>query len=326
MQTMDIYLQKEIEKSFIFNTPQEANNICGFHDEFLQCLRGSFPCCLVVRGLVLYLTGEEKIVSGIMGIMKELQYLHGQGVVITRHEVEYSINMMKKDEGQLLHNVFSHTILVTARGKHIRPKTLGQCEYIDMIKNNLITLCKGPAGTGKTYLAVAMAAAAIKKHEVEKIILTRPVMEAGEKLGFLPGDLQDKVDPYLRPLYDALQDVFGFEAYQKMLDKGLIEIAPLAYMRGRTLDNAFIILDEAQNTTSRQMKMFLTRMGFSSRMVITGDLSQADLPDNIVSGLKEACDILQHVKGITIMEFSADQVIRHDVVARIVAAYEKARR
>ena len=215
---------------------------------------------------------------------------------------------------------------MTSRGRHVRPKTLGQRIYLDAIRKNSITFGIGPAGTGKTYLAVVMAVAALRARAVEKIVLTRPAVEAGERLGFLPGDLQEKVDPYLRPLYDALHDILGFDTYQKLLAKGIIEIAPLAYMRGRTLEDAFVILDEAQNTTPSQMKMFLTRLGFGSRMVVTGDLSQIDLPRGVFSGLFEASRILRGVHGVGVVELEALDVIRHDVVARIVEAYDREER
>ena len=214
------------------------------------------------------------------------------------------------------------TILVTAKGEHIRPKTQGQQDYIDTIRRNVITLGVGPAGTGKTYLAVVMAAYYLRVKDVKKIILTRPAVEAGERLGFLPGDIREKVDPYLRPLYDALQDVLGFDMYQKFTSRGIIEIAPLAYMRGRTLNDAFLILDEAQNTTSRQMKMFLTRLGFNSKMAVTGDLGQIDLPRGVRSGLTEAVEILQDIKGVGIAKLDSSDVIRHDVVSRIIDAYD----
>ena len=214
------------------------------------------------------------------------------------------------------------TILVTAKGEHIRAKTDGQQNYVETIRNNVITFGVGPAGTGKTYLAVVMAAYYLRIKDVKKIILTRPAVEAGERLGFLPGDIREKVDPYLRPLYDALQDVLGFDMYQKFTSRGIIEIAPLAYMRGRTLNDAFIILDEAQNTTSRQMKMFLTRLGFNSKMAVTGDLGQIDLPRGVQSGLVEAIEILDKIKGIGIVKLSSSDVIRHDVVSRIIDAYD----
>ena len=214
------------------------------------------------------------------------------------------------------------TILVTAKGEHIRPKTVGQQNYVDTIRHNVITFGIGPAGTGKTYLAVVMAVYYLRIKDVKKIILTRPAVEADEHLGFLPGDIREKVDPYLRPLYDALQDTLGFDMYQKFVSKGIIEIAPLAYMRGRTLNDAFIILDEAQNTTSRQMKMFLTRLGFNSKMAVTGDLGQIDLPRGVKSGLVEAAEILQDIKSIGIVKLNSSDVVRHDVVSRIIDAYD----
>ena len=216
------------------------------------------------------------------------------------------------------------TILVTAKGEHIRPKTKGQQDYIETIRRNVITLGVGPAGTGKTYLAVVMAAYYLRIKDVKRIILTRPAVEAGERLGFLPGDIKEKVDPYLRPLYDALQDILGFDMYQKFSSRGIIEIAPLAYMRGRTLNDAFIILDEAQNTTSRQMKMFLTRLGFNSKMAVTGYSGQIDLPRGVQSGVAEAVEILQGIKGVGITKLDSSDVIRHDVVSRIIDAYDKA--
>lgn len=218
--------------------------------------------------------------------------------------------------------IFGETIIVTAGGVHIQAKSVGQQNYIDTMRKNVVTFGIGAAGTGKTFLAVAMAAYYLRVKDVRKIILTRPAVEAGERLGFLPGDMQEKVDPYLRPLYDALKEIWGFDLYQKFFNRGVIEIAPLAYMRGRTLSDAFIILDEAQNTTSKQMKMFLTRLGFGSRMVITGDLSQIDLPRGVTSGLAEAVEILHNVKGVGIAELGAGDVVRHEVVSRIVEAYD----
>ena len=219
--------------------------------------------------------------------------------------------------------IFGETIIVTANGIHIQAKSAGQQNYIDTMRRNVVTFGIGAAGTGKTFLAVALAAYYLRVKEVRRIILTRPAVEAGERLGFLPGDMQEKVDPYLRPLYDALKEIWGFDLYQKFFNRGVIEIAPLAYMRGRTLSDAFIILDEAQNTTPKQMKMFLTRMGFGSRMVITGDLSQIDLPHGVQSGLAESIEILQNVKGVGIAELGSTDVVRHEVVSRIVEAYER---
>ncbi|MBQ1855628.1 MAG: PhoH family protein, partial [Anaerovibrio sp.] len=286
-------------------------------------LMENFDARFVSRGEVLEISGEASQVEPAAKIMRELQYLYRQGNAITMHEVRYSIGLVKGGKGEALHSLFGDTILVTSRGRHVRPKTLGQRVYVDAIKRNSITFGVGPAGTGKTYLAVVLACAALRNREVEKLILTRPAVEAGEKLGFLPGDLQEKVDPYLRPLYDALQDILGQDTYQKLMTKGVIEIAPLAYMRGRTLENAYVILDEAQNTTAKQMKMFLTRLGFGSKMVVTGDPGQIDLPRGVTSGLIEATKVLEKVKGIEIVRMEAMDVIRHDVVSRIVEAYDR---
>lgn len=316
-------MQKATEVIIRFQDRQEAAALLGHRDEFVKVLMEGFDARFISRGDELSISGEETDVQPAAQIMRELQYLYRQGTAITMHEVRYSIGLVKGGKGEALHNLFSDTVLVTSRGRHVRPKTLGQRIYLDTIRKNSITFGVGPAGTGKTYLAVVMAVAAHRNREVEKIILTRPAVEAGERLGFLPGDLQEKVDPYLRPLYDALQDVLGLDTYTKLMAKGVIEIAPLAYMRGRTLENAFVILDEAQNTTDKQMKMFLTRLGFGSRMVITGDPGQVDLPRGVTSGLMQATDILDGVKGIGVVRLEAMDVIRHDVVTRIVEAYER---
>ena len=314
-------MQQALEKIIYFQDRAEAYALLGAQDDFLQMLTEEFDCQIVSRGDRLEILGEAEEVQGAAHVMEEIQYLYRQGTAITSHEVRYSIMMVRRGEDQKLHDMFGETILVTARGKQVRPKTLGQRLYLETIRKNSVTLGIGPAGTGKTYLAVVMAVASLRNKEVKRIILTRPAVEAGERLGFLPGDLQDKVDPYLRPLYDALQDILGIDAYQKLMARGTIEIAPLAYMRGRTLSDAFVILDEAQNTTPSQMKMFLTRLGFGSRMVVTGDLSQVDLPRGISSGLREASKVLEGVKGIGIVRMAPVDVIRHDVVARIVEAY-----
>ena len=316
-------MHQALEQQIFFEDHKEAYSLLGERDEFLQVFRENFECQFVTRGDVLEIRGEGVQVDMAARVMEELQYLYRQGTPITMHEVRYGVGLMKGGEGEVLHTLFGDTILVTSRGRHIRPKTLGQRLYIDAIRHNGITFGIGPAGTGKTYLAVVMAVAALRNKEVRRIILTRPAVEAGERLGFLPGDLQEKVDPYLRPLYDALQDVLGMDNYQKIMAKRLIEIAPLAYMRGRTLEDAFVILDEAQNTTGKQMKMFLTRFGFGSRMVVTGDLSQVDLPRGASSGLREASSVLKDVKGISIVHMAPADVIRHDVVTRIVEAYGK---
>ena len=315
-------MQNVLEEKIVFADRKEANALLGDRDEYLQVLIDNFDCRFASRGDDLEIDGEAPAVSAAAKVMRELHYLYRQGTVITMHEVRYSVGLVKGGKGEALHTLFSDTILVTSRGRHVRPKTLGQRIYLDTIRRNSITFGIGPAGTGKTYLAVVMAVAALRNREVDKIILTRPAVEAGERLGFLPGDLQDKVDPYLRPLYDALQDILGLDTYQKLMTKGVIEIAPLAYMRGRTLEDAFVILDEAQNTTDKQMKMFLTRLGFGSRMVVTGDLGQIDLPRGVLSGLREASEILQGVKGIGIVRLDPMDVIRHEVVSRIVEAYD----
>ena len=314
-------MQQALERQIVFEDHKEAYALLGDRDEFLQVFRENFDCQFISRGEQLEILGEAAEVKMAATLVEELQYLYRQGTTITMHEVRYGIQLEKNGKGEALHTLFSDTILVTSKGRHVRPKTLGQRVYLDAIRHNSITFGIGPAGTGKTYLAVVMAVAALRTKEVQRIILTRPAVEAGERLGFLPGDLQDKVDPYLRPLYDALQDILGLDMYQKFMARGIIEIAPLAYMRGRTLEDAFIILDEAQNTTDKQMKMFLTRLGFGSKMVVTGDLGQVDLPRGVTSGLRQASEILDGVEGIGIVRLAPLDVIRHDVVTRIVKAY-----
>lgn len=302
---------------------QEIVGICGRNDEFLRIIRESFACTIVARGNTLTMSGAADEVAQLEQLFEELLFLYRQGLPLTTHDVRYSIFMVKEGRLDSLHRMYADTIIVNNRGRQIKAKTLGQWQYVETIRKSYITLGIGPAGTGKTYLAVALAVAALKKKEVERIILTRPAVEAGEKLGFLPGDMQDKVDPYLRPLYDGLYDMLGTETFQKYLAKGTIEVAPLAYMRGRTLNDAYIILDEAQNTTPEQMKMFLTRFGFGSKMVITGDITQIDLPGGKSSGLKDAARILRDVPGIGVIKFSEQDVVRHEIVGSIIKAYEK---
>ena len=316
-------MRQALEREVVFADHKEAYALLGERDEFLQVLTENFDCQIVSRGDRVEFMGEAVDVQRAAKVLEELQFLYRQGTNITMHEVRYGIGLVKGGKGEALHSLFSDTVLVTSRGRHVRPKTLGQRIYLEAIRRNYVTFGIGPAGTGKTYLAVVMAVAALRNKDVDKIILTRPAVEAGERLGFLPGDLQEKVDPYLRPLYDALQDILGLDMYQKFMSRGIIEIAPLAYMRGRTLEDAFVILDEAQNTTEKQMKMFLTRLGFGSRMVITGDLSQVDLPRGVPSGLRRASEILEGVEGIGIVQLQAMDVIRHEVVTRIVEAYER---
>lgn len=306
-----------------FASQQEAYGLLGGHDEFLRLLAEGFDGRIVSRGDGLSISGEAREVEAAALAVRELLQLYRQGAALTAHEVRYAIRLAKAGEEAQLHALFSDTLLVTARGRQVRPKTVGQERYLEAIRRHAVTFGVGPAGTGKTYLAVVLAVLALRAKEVRRIILTRPAVEAGERLGFLPGDMQEKVDPYLRPLYDALEDIFGLDTYQKLVAKGIIEIAPLAYMRGRTLDSAFIILDEAQNTTSRQMKMFLTRLGMGSRMVVNGDLSQIDLPRGVISGLSEAVTVLEGVSGVAVASFDTEDIIRHDVVTRIVTAYDR---
>lgn len=267
--------------------------------------------------------GDEVNVGLTKELIREVLELVKKEGHIDFQSLKYHADMLVRENKDVIKSSLDDVIVTTASGKPIKPKTLGQKSYINMIKENDVVFGIGPAGTGKTYLAVAMAIRAFKKNEINRIILTRPAVEAGESLGFLPGDLQDKVDPYLRPLYDALFEIFGFETYQNLVEKGVIEVAPLAYMRGRTLDNSFVILDEAQNTTYEQMKMFLTRLGYGSKAIITGDITQIDLPRGKNSGLKSASRILKDVRGIEFMEFTAIDVVRHPLVQRIIEAYEK---
>lgn len=302
---------------------QEMVGICGRNDEFLRLIRSAFDCTIVARGNQITMSGRAEEVAKLEQLLQELLFLYRQGLPLTTHDVRYSMYMVKAGKLESLHRMYADTIIANNRGRQVKAKTLGQWQYVETIRHNYITLGIGPAGTGKTYLAVALAVAALKKKEVERIILTRPAVEAGEKLGFLPGDMQDKVDPYLRPLYDGLYDMLGTETFQKYLTKGTIEVAPLAYMRGRTLNDAFIILDEAQNTTPEQMKMFLTRFGFGSKMVITGDITQIDLPGGKNSGLKDAARILGNVPGIGVIKFSEQDVVRHEIVGSIIKAYER---
>ena len=316
-------MQRHLEKTIEFNKQEEALAILGYNDEYLKILSDSFDSKIISSGDKVVVRGNNNEVLSIEKVLMELLNLYRNTGELTSHDVKYCIELIKKGEQELLNKVFNNVVLVTAKGKQVKPKTVGQSIYLEAIKKNYITFGIGPAGTGKTYLAVVMAVIALKNKEVEKIILTRPAVEAGERLGFLPGDLQEKVDPYLRPLYDALYDILGVETFQKFMAKNIIEVAPLAYMRGRTLENSFVILDEAQNTTTQQMKMFLTRLGFGSKMVITGDLSQTDLPQGTISGLAEAKYVLHQVEGIKTIMFDDADVIRHEVVARIIRAYQQ---
>lgn len=295
----------------------------GQLDGNISRIQKDYSVTAVSRDGGIKLIGEENNVNGAEKALKALLRISGSGQALSEQTVRYVTSMVADGVESELEELGGDGICVTASGKILRPRTVGQKRYIDAIKDNTIVLGIGPAGTGKTYLAVAMAVKAFREHKIKKIILTRPAVEAGEKLGFLPGDLQDKVDPYLRPLYDALFDMFGAESFARYMEKGIIEVAPLAYMRGRTLDEAFIILDEAQNTTSEQIKMFLTRLGNESRMVITGDITQIDLPDSRRSGLVEAIKVLKGIDDISIHRFTEKDVVRHRLVQDIIKAYEK---
>lgn len=299
-----------------------TKSLFGDYDNYLTIIRDEFDVDIIVRDGELRIIGKEENAAMARKVFDILIQKIEDNESITTHTVDYFIRLVRDGDGQRAGEL-SDTILTTARGKIIRCKTLGQKRYINAIINNEIVFSIGPAGTGKTYLAMVMAVKAFKNKEVNRIILTRPAVEAGEKLGFLPGDLQDKVDPYLRPLYDALYDIMGVDNFQKNMERGLIEVAPLAYMRGRTLDDSFIILDEAQNTTSEQMKMFLTRLGFGSKAIITGDVTQIDLPKGKFSGLREVEMILKGISGIEFVYLDEKDVVRHKLVQHIIKAYEK---
>lgn len=302
--------------------PTEAISLFGNADANLKMIEQELGVSIITRGETVSLSGDEDKVSLAGQILDKLIIVIKKGITISQRDVLYAIQMAEKGTLDYFENLYDEEIAKSAKGKSIRIKTLGQRHYIHAIRKNDLVFGIGPAGTGKTYLAVVMAVNALKNGQVNKIILTRPAVEAGESLGFLPGDLKEKVDPYLRPLYDALHDVLGAEHTQRLIERGTIEIAPLAYMRGRTLDDAFVILDEAQNTTNAQMKMFLTRLGFGSKMVITGDQTQVDLPKGVKSGLIAAEEILQEVNGISFIFLEQSDVVRHPLVGRIIQAYE----
>lgn len=311
------------EKIFTVDNPSCLSGVFGHLDENLNKIRNEYNVSVISRGDTIKIIGSETDIQFASKAIEALMQINNSGQDLTDQTVRYVTSMVADGAEHQLSELNGDGICVTSSGKIIRPRTVGQKKYLDAIKDNTIVLGIGPAGTGKTYLAVAMAVKAFRSHQIKKIILTRPAVEAGEKLGFLPGDLQDKVDPYLRPLYDALFDMFGAESFAKYMEKGIIEVAPLAYMRGRTLDEAFIILDEAQNTTSEQIKMFLTRLGNESRMVITGDITQIDLPDTKKSGLVEAVKVLRGIDDIYIHRFTEKDVVRHKLVQDIIKAYEK---
>ena len=312
-----------IEQTISIERIEDVIDIFGSFDENIKLIEHELDVSVVSRDDQLKISGEAENVLYAVKAVQGLLGLAGRKETITEQNVRYIINLVKAGNEEHINDIARDVLCVTAKGKPIKPKTLGQKRYVDAIKKNTITLGIGPAGTGKTYLAVAAAVAAFRDKQVNHIILTRPAVEAGERLGFLPGDLQSKVDPYLRPLYDALFDMLGAETYNKYLERGSIEVAPLAYMRGRTLDDSFIILDEAQNTSREQMKMFLTRLGFGSKIVITGDITQIDLPRDTVSGLKEAMRVLDGVEDIAICRLNEADVVRHVIVQRIIKAYEE---
>ena len=312
-----------IEQSINVERIEDAIDIFGSFDENIKLIERELGVTVVNRDSELKISGEAENVLYAVKAVQGLLNLAGRKETITEQNVRYIINLVKAGNEEHIGDIARDVLCVTAKGKPIKAKTLGQKRYVDAIKKNTITLGIGPAGTGKTYLAVAAAVAAFRDKQVNRIILTRPAVEAGERLGFLPGDLQSKVDPYLRPLYDALFEMLGAETYNKYLERGNIEVAPLAYMRGRTLDDSFIILDEAQNTSREQMKMFLTRLGFGSKIVITGDITQIDLPKDTVSGLKEAMRVLEGVEDIAICRLGEADVVRHVIVQRIIRAYEE---
>ncbi|MDI9478396.1 MAG: PhoH family protein [Halanaerobiales bacterium] len=312
-----------IEKELIVENYQAVRNFLGHKDENIKIIEEEMGIDLLVRGNIIKIKGEKEAVKETENIISKLLGISLEEKSLGKQEVKYIVGLLKKNPLMNLHDLYNEILQVNYRGKKIRPKTLGQKVYIDAIKRSSIVFAIGPAGTGKTYLAMVMAVKALLNKDVTRIILTRPAIEAGEKLGFLPGDLQEKVDPYLRPLYDALYDILGPEKVSTYLSKDIIEVAPLAYMRGRTLDNSFVILDEAQNTTPEQMKMFLTRMGLNSQVVITGDITQIDLPDNKISGLNLVQAILKDIEGIEFIYLSKEDVVRHKLVKDIIKAYER---
>ena len=302
---------------------EQTVSLFGSFDENIRLIESHYNVKVVSRGPDIKVTGDAENVSKAVRAINGLLTLINRGEALSEQNVRYVLSLVNEGSEDKLCEMTGDCVCITAKGKPVKPKTLGQKKYLECIKNNTITLGAGPAGTGKTYLAVAMAVNAFRAKEINRIILTRPAVEAGEKLGFLPGDLQQKVDPYLRPLYDALFDMLGAESFQRYQERGSIEVAPLAYMRGRTLDDSFIILDEAQNTTREQMKMFLTRLGFNSKIVVTGDITQIDLPDGKKSGLVEAMKILKGIDDIAINVFTEKDVVRHRLVQDIIKAYEK---
>ncbi|QYY41887.1 PhoH family protein [Aneurinibacillus thermoaerophilus] len=314
---------EETSKTIRLESAEEASLLFGPHDSYLKEIENATPAHIFARSEEITISGLPQEVDRNVRLLKVLSSLLRRGVKLSLQDVLYAIQLSKEDALEELMELYNQPIATSVKGKQIRVKTIGQRHYITAIKKNDIVFGIGPAGTGKTYLAVVMAVNALKANRVKRIVLTRPAVEAGENLGFLPGDLQEKVDPYLRPLYDALQDLLGTENMMKYMERGIIEVAPLAYMRGRTLDDSFIILDEAQNTTPEQMKMFLTRLGFGSKMVITGDVTQVDLPRGKKSGLQDACRKIEGIDGISFVRLTGMDVVRHPLVQKIITAYEQ---
>ena len=312
-----------MEQRISIERMEEALNLFGSFDENIRLLETEFQVQVVNRGGEIVVSGEPENVMLAVKAVQALLTLSNKGESISDQHVRYVTGLVRSGQAERISELTQDVICITSKGRPVKPKTIGQKEYVNAIMKKTVTIGVGPAGTGKTYLAVAAAVAAFRDKQVNRIILTRPALEAGARLGLLPGDLQSKVDPYLRPLYDALFDMLGAETYQKYLERGNIEVAPLAYMRGRTLDDSFIILDEAQNTSREQMKMFLTRMGFGSKVVITGDVTQIDLPADKVSGLKEAMKVLRDVEGVAVCKLTKEDVVRHVMVQRIIEAYAK---
>ncbi len=311
------------EQRISIDRMEQAVALFGSFDENMKLIEREYQVAIVCRGSEMKISGEPEDVAKAVRTVESLLSLVNRGESLSEQNVRYCISLVNEGSESKIEALAGDCICITSKGKPVKAKTLGQKKYCSAIQSHTITIAVGPAGTGKTYLAVAMAVTAFRAQEVNRIVLTRPAVEAGEKLGFLPGDLQQKVDPYLRPLYDALFDMLGAETYQKYVERGNIEVAPLAYMRGRTLDDSFIILDEAQNTTPEQMKMFLTRLGFGSKMVITGDITQIDLPEGKRSGLKDVLHILRDIDDIAQVRFSGRDVVRHRLVQDIIKAYEK---
>jgi phosphate starvation-inducible PhoH-like protein len=312
----------QTKREVILDNMDELLPLLGKFDEHLSLLEESFAVDIIAQRNGLSLRGDGEEVEKVYALFQELLVLIRGGHLLTTPEFNYALRLAKEGQANKIKDLFNDLILIAERGKKIRPKTLGQKRYVEALRRHDIVFGIGPAGTGKTYLAMAMAVSALKNKTVQRLILTRPAVEAGESLGFLPGDLHEKVDPYLRPLYDALYDLMGVDNYLKNREKGIIEVAPLAYMRGRTLDDSFIILDEAQNTTTEQMKMFLTRMGFGSKVVVTGDITQVDLPKGKFSGLIRVMHILKGIKDIAFVQLGEEDVVRHHLVQKIIKAYE----